>query len=283
MAVQLAGKPVVAAMKESIIKRVEACKAKGVQPTLAFVRVGNRGDDLSYQRTATKRAESHGIATVEVALGEGCTDAQVAEALQGVNEDATANGCLMFRPLPKPLSDEAACAVMAGAKDVDGITKDSLAAVFTDADEGFPPCTAQACIEMLDHYGIELAGKNVVVVGRSLVIGKPVAMMLLRRNATVTMAHSRTKDLASITRAADVVVCATGRAKAYGAEYFSEGQTVLDVGINFDEEGNLCGDVDYAAVEPLVGAITPVPGGLGSVTTEVLMDHVVTAAERTLA
>ncbi|MDO4503120.1 MAG: tetrahydrofolate dehydrogenase/cyclohydrolase catalytic domain-containing protein [Coriobacteriia bacterium] len=280
MAEQLLGKKVVAEMKERIIARVEALKEQGVEPLLAFVRVGDRGDDLSYQRTATKRAESHGIATREFVLPATATDADVAAVLEQVNQDPAIHGCLMFRPLPKPLDNEAAAALLDPAKDIDGITEESLGAVFMDADQGFPPCTAQACVEMLDSYGIAIEGKHVVVIGRSLVIGKPVSLMLLRRNATVTMAHSRTKDLAALTRQADVVVCATGRAKAYGAEFFAPGQTVLDVGINFDAEGNLCGDVDFAQVEPVVAAITPVPGGIGSVTTECLMDHVVTAAER---
>lgn len=283
MAEQLLGKTVVAHMKEGIVARVEALKARGVEPTLAFLRVGNRPDDLSYQRSATKRAEGRGVATREFALPQTATDADVISVLQAINQDASIHGCLMFRPLPKPLSNEQAAAALALEKDVDGITDLSLASVFTDADQGFPPCTAQACLEMLDAYRIPIQGKHVVVVGRSLVIGKPVSLMLLRRNATVTMAHSRTQDLAALTRQADVVVCATGRAKAFGAEYFAPGQVVLDVGINFDQEGNLCGDVDFAQVEPVVAAITPVPGGVGSVTTECLMDHVVTAAERMVA
>lgn len=280
MAKQLLGKTVVAQMKEGIVARVEALRAQGVEPTLAFLRVGNRPDDLSYQRSATKRAEGRGIATREFVLPETATDAEVEEALRAINQDPGVHGCLMFRPLPGALSDERAAAVLASEKDVDGITASSLAAVFTDHEQGFPPCTAQACLEMLDAYQVPLQGRHVVVVGRSLVIGKPVSLMLLRRNATVTMAHSRTQDLAALTRQADVVVCATGRAKAFGPEYFAPGQTVLDVGINFDEQGNLCGDVDFDQVEPEVGAITPVPGGIGSVTTECLMDHVVTAAER---
>ena len=280
MASLLLGKEVVAKMRERTEERVEALAQTGTTPTLAFVRVGERGDDLSYQRTATKRAEARGIATREFALPAEASDKDVARVLAEVNACEGVHGCLMFRPLPKPLDNEAAAAALDPRKDVDGITEGSLAGVFTDSDEGFAPCTAQACIEMLDGYGIDIAGKSAVVVGRSLVIGKPVAMMLLRRNATVTIAHSRTPDLAEVVRAADIVVCATGRATAYGAEFFRPGQTVLDVGINFDADGNLCGDVDFDAVEPVVDAITPVPGGIGSVTTEVLMAHVVDAAER---
>ena len=180
------------------------------------------------------------------------------------------------------MNERAVCDRLSPVKDIDGIGSASLAGVFADTGEGFPPATAQACLETLDFYGIPVAGKRVVVLGRSLVIGRPVAMMLLARHATVTLAHSRTADVAAHTREADIVVCATGRARAYGPEYFSPGQTVLDVGINFDAAGNLCGDVDFGAVEPVLGpegAITPVPRGLGGVTTSVTMAHVVQAAE----
>ena len=282
MAELLLGKNVADAMKERVTARVEACKAKGVEPCLAFIRVGERPDDLSYQRGATKRAEAWGIATKEFVLPAEATQDELLAVIAQVNADDSVHGVLMFRPLPKAISDAAACAALDPAKDIDGITEGSLGAVFLDADKGFPPCTAQACIEICDHYGIDLKGKHVVVIGRSQVIGKPVAMMALRRNATVTICHSRTVNLAEITRQADVVICATGRAKAYGAENFAPGQTVLDVGINFDAEGNMCGDADFDAAEPIVGAITPVPRGVGSVTTAVLMEHVVTAAERCL-
>ena len=280
MAEQLLGKTVVAQMKDKTLARVASLGAQGKTVTLAFVRVGERGDDLSYQRTSTKRAQARGIATREFALPADAADRDVARVIAEINADEDIDGCLMFRPLPKPLDNEAAASLLDPEKDIDGITEESLAGVFMDSDKGFPPCTAQACIEMLDGYGIEISGKSAVVVGRSLVIGKPVAMMLLRRNATVTIAHSRTANLAEVMRAADIVICATGRAKAYGPDFFRPGQVVLDVGINFDAEGNLCGDVDYDAVEPIVDYLTPVPGGLGGVTAEVLMEHVVSAAEK---
>ena len=180
------------------------------------------------------------------------------------------------------MDERAVCDRLAPEKDIDGIGSASLAGVFADTGEGFPPATARACLETLDFYDIPVEGKRVVVLGRSLVIGRPVAMMLLARHATVTLAHSRTEDAAAHTREADIVVCATGRARAFGPEYFVPGQTVLDVGINFDEAGNLCGDVDFDAVESVLGpegAITPVPRGLGGVTTTVTMAHVVQAAE----
>lgn len=278
MADLLLGKPVGDALSEKIAALAEELTAQGIQPTLAIVRVGERPDDLSYERGACKRAEALGIAVRKFLLPEDASQDDVLAAIAQVNDDASIHGCLMFRPLPKGIDEAAVCNALDPAKDVDGITAGSLAGVFMDTGVGFPPCTAQACVEILDHYGFDVEGKSVAVVGRSLVIGKPVAMMLLARNATVTLCHSRSRELPTICREADIVVYATGRPRAYSLEHFSGGQTVLDVGINVDEEGNLCGDVDFAAAEPVVGAITPVPRGVGSVTTAVLMRHVVEAA-----
>ncbi|TJW09665.1 bifunctional 5,10-methylenetetrahydrofolate dehydrogenase/5,10-methenyltetrahydrofolate cyclohydrolase [Parvibacter caecicola] len=278
MADLLLGKPVGDALSEKTAALAEELTAQGIQPTLAIVRVGERPDDLSYERGACKRAEALGIAVRKFLLPEDASQDDVLAAIAQVNDDASIHGCLMFRPLPKGIDEAAVCNALDPAKDVDGITAGSLAGVFMDTGVGFPPCTAQACVEILDHYGFDVEGKSVAVVGRSLVIGKPVAMMLLARNATVTLCHSRSRELPTICREADIVVYATGRPRAYSLEHFSGGQTVLDVGINVDEEGNLCGDVDFAAAEPVVGAITPVPRGVGSVTTAVLMRHVVEAA-----
>ena len=280
MAKLLTGKEVVANLKENLTSRVDALRAADVAPTLALVRMGARPDDLSYERTAKKRADGLGIAVKSYELDEFAPEEAVRAVLREVNADRNIHGCLLFRPLPGFIDENAVCNVLAAEKDVDGISLASLASVFTDGAAGFPPCTAAACLAMLDYYGISVAGKHVVVVGRSLVIGKPVAMMLLARNASVTICHSKTENLAAITRTADIVICATGRARAFGAQFFAPGQTVLDVGINFDTHGNLCGDVDFDAVEPLVAAITPVPGGIGSVTTSITMEHVVAAAER---
>ena len=276
----LGSKPVVEAMRADLKPRVELLRQRGIVPTLAIVRVGNRPDDVSYERTAIKRAES---LDMEVRVFEFAADAShdlIAGDIKFINEDPSIHGCLMFRPLPEYLDEKALCDLLAPHKDVDGISTAALAGIFTDDPDALPPATAEACIKMLDHYGVTLEGKHVVVVGRSLVIGKPVSMMLLRHNASVTICHSKTENLASITRGADIVICATGRAKAYGAEYFAPGQVVLDVGINFDDEGHMCGDVDFEAVEPLVAAITPVPGGIGSVTTSCTMEHTIISAER---
>ncbi|MBQ2268710.1 MAG: bifunctional 5,10-methylenetetrahydrofolate dehydrogenase/5,10-methenyltetrahydrofolate cyclohydrolase, partial [Bacteroidaceae bacterium] len=198
-----------------------------------------------------------------------------------LNKSPLVHGIMLFRPMPEHIDGEWIRHSIHPAKDVDGITDMSLGGVFTGSGIGFAPCTAQAVIEMLDYYGIELRGKKVAVVGRSLVIGKPVSMLLNDRDATVTLCHSRTAKLAEVTKEADIVVLATGRAKAYGAEYFAPHQTVIDVGINNDPAtGKLCGDVDFATVAPKVSAITPVPGGLGAVTTAVLVSHVVEAAKK---
>ena len=282
MAKRLAGKPVVEALAEEIAAHTGSLQERGIEPGLALVRVGERPDDLSYERTAEKRADALGVKVKKTVLPEDATQGLIEEAVRAVNEDASVHGCLMFRPLPSGIDEQTVCDALATEKDIDGISSAALAAVFMDRDFGFAPCTAAACMRMLDFYGIALEGAHVVVVGRSLVIGKPIAMMLLRRNATVTLCHSRTADLPAVMRAADIVVCATGRPRMFKAECFSAGQTVLDVGINFDDEGNLCGDVDFDEVEPIVGAITPVPGGIGSVTTSVLMAHTVEAAVRGL-
>lgn len=280
MTLVMKSKPVVDEMAESLSERVARLKDRGVTPTLAILRVGERPDDLSYERTAVKRAESLGIAVKVFALDAFTTPESLREQIGVINDDPEVHGCLMFRPLPEFMDEKAMCDALAPHKDVDGISTAALGAVFADSEEGFAPCTAEACLVMLDHYGIPAAGKHAVVVGRSLVVGKPVSMLMLKRNASVTICHSRTADLAAHTRKADIVICATGRPAAFGPEYFSEGQTVLDVGISFDSEGRMRGDVDYETVEPIVAAITPVPGGIGSVTTSVTMSHVVAAAEK---
>ena len=276
------GAPVAAALTERLIPRAQALAEKGVTPTLAIVRVGERPEDLSYERGALKRCEKVGIAVRQYLLTSEATQADLMEVIEDINRDDSIHGCLMFRPLPKHMDEAAACAALSPAKDVDGITAGSLAAVFSGSGAGYPPCTAQACLEILDHYGYELKGRRAVVVGRSLVIGKPVSMLLLGRHATVTICHTRTADLAAECRRAEVLVAAAGKAGAVSAQCLAPGQVVLDVGINVDENGNLVGDVDFAAAEATVDAITPVPGGVGAVTTSVLARHVIEAAEKAI-
>ena len=276
------GAPVAAALTEQLSQRAQALIAKGVTPTLAIVRVGERPEDLSYERGALKRCEKVGIAVRQYLLTATSSQTDLMEVIKEINRDDSIHGCLLFRPLPKHMDEAAVCAALSPAKDVDGITAGSLAAVFSGSGAGYPPCTAQACLEILDHYGYELKGKRAVVVGRSLVIGKPVSMLLLARHATVTICHTRTADLPAECRRADVLVAAAGKAGAVSAQCLAPGQVVLDVGINVDEDGNLVGDVDFAAAENTVEAITPVPGGVGAVTTSVLARHVIEAAEKAI-
>ena len=269
MAMILKGAPVVAAMNERNAALCEQLKAKGITPTLAVVRVGEREDDLSYERGVMTRCGKVGVAVKQFVLPADATQEQLLPAI---------HGCLLFRPLPKQFDDCTIRAALRPEKDIDGITDGSLAGVFTNTDLGYAPCTAQACMEILKYYSVPLSGKRAVVVGRSLVVGKPAAMMLDRENATVTLCNSRTRNLPEVCRQADIVVVAMGKMAAVGADCLRAGQTVVDVGIHVNEEGKLCGDVQFAAAEPVVDAITPVPGGVGTVTTSVLVGHVVQAA-----
>ena len=283
MSTILKGAPVVAAMNEANAARCAALREKGVVPTLAVVRVGERPDDLSYEKGVMARCAKVGVEVKQFLLPADASQEELLRVIAGINADAAIHGCLLFRPLPKQFDDRTIRAALSPEKDIDGITDGSLAGVFTNTAVGYPPCTAQACMEILEHYNIDPSGKNAVVIGRSLVIGKPVAMMLLQQNATVTICHTRTKDMPSVTRRAEILIVAAGKPGVVGAEYVSAGQTVLDVGINFTSEGKMTGDADFSAVEPIVGAITPVPGGVGTVTTSVLMAHVVEAANRAIA
>ena len=282
MAKRLSGKEVTAAFNARIRANVETCRAHGVEPTLCMVRVGDNPSDMSYERGAAKRCETLGVACKQVHLPEDVSQDELLSVIEDVNQDPAIHGLLLFRPLPKHLDQALIENALDPAKDVDCMTDLSMSGVFTGKQIGFPPCTPQACMEILDHYGYDCTGKKAVVIGRSLVVGKPAAMMLIKKNATVTICHTRTKDMPAVTRDADLIIVAAGRAGVIGADYVREGQTIIDVGINVNAEGKLCGDVDFAAVEPVVDAITPVPGGVGTVTTSVLVGHVVDAALKTL-
>ena len=282
MATIFKGAEVNSALNARIAADVEALKARGVEPKLGIIRVGERPDDLSYERTAEKRAEKLGVAVEKIVLPEDVSQAELLGVIKGVNENPLIHGVLLFRPLPKHLDEDAVCNALAPEKDIDGITDLSCAGVFAGKELGFAPCTPSACMEILEHYGVELRGKKAVVIGRSLVVGKPAAMMLLKRNATVTVCHTRTADLPAVCREADVLIAAAGKARMVTADFVRPGQIVIDVGINWDEqEQKLVGDVDFDAVEPIVAAITPVPGGVGTVTTSMLIGHVVEAAKKT--
>lgn len=282
MAKLLEGKQVTAALKEKQQAAVAALATKGVTPTLGIIRVGEREDDIAYERGASKRCESAGVAVKYFHLPAHIPQEKLLSLIEQVNQDPSIHGVLLFRPLPKHIDDEVVRNALAPEKDIDGITDGSLAGVFTGSKKGFAPCTAQACLEILDHYGYNLKGKRVTVIGRSLVVGRPVAMMLMERNATVTICHTRTQDMPAVCRNAEILIVAAGKAKVVGKEFFAPGQVVIDVGINFDENGKMCGDVDFAAAESMVEAITPVPGGVGTVTTSVLVGNVIAAAQRSL-
>ncbi|MDR1815476.1 MAG: bifunctional 5,10-methylenetetrahydrofolate dehydrogenase/5,10-methenyltetrahydrofolate cyclohydrolase [Clostridiales Family XIII bacterium] len=279
MATILYGKAVAEAMKERLAADAAALTAGGVTPTLAIVRVGAREDDIAYERGAEKRCEILGVAVQKFLLAEDAAQAELLCVIEKINADSGIHGCLLFRPLPAQFDEDAVRGALAPEKDVDGITDGSLAGVFSGSGRGYPPCTAQACIELLAHYGIDVSGRDAVVVGRSLVIGKPVAQMLLARNATVTTCHSRTRDLAEKCRRADVLVVAAGQRGLVDAESIEPGVVVVDVGINVDAAGGICGDVRPEALEG-AAAYTPVPGGVGAVTTSVLAAHVIDAAQK---
>lgn len=279
MAELLRGAPVAKSMTEEVAERAALLAAAGVTPKLAIVRVGDNPSDGAYVRGALKRAERAGVATELVSLPDTISQDELLGEISRINADRSIHGCLLLRPLPVHMDEPAVCASLAPEKDVDGITPGSLFGVFAGKETGFAPCTAEAVVELLERSGVEIAGSRVTVVGRSLVIGRPVAMLLMGKNATVTICHTRTRDLASECARADILVVAAGHAATVGASAVCDGQVVVDVGINVDETGALVGDVAFDEVEPLVRAITPVPGGVGAVTTAVLMKHVVEAAE----
>ncbi len=281
MAELLKGAPVAAALAEKSAALTAALKEKGVTPTLAILRVGEKDDDISYERGATKRCAAAGVEVRSLVFPADVSQEKLMEKLLDLNENDSVHGVLLLRPLPRHLDEEALRRALAPEKDVDGITDGSLAGVFAGTARGFAPCTAQAVMETLNYYKIPVAGKKAVVMGRSLVVGRPAAMLLLQQNATVTLCHSRSENVPEITRSADILVVAAGKMGAVGRNYLRAGQVVIDVGIHFnDQTGKLCGDVNAAEAEPLVAALSPVPGGLGAVTTAVLVDHVVTAAAR---
>lgn len=289
MAKQLLGKEVTAAMNEKLQAKVAELQEKGVTPKLGIIRCGKNPSDLSYEKGAMSRAALIGVEVERFLLPEDVTKEALIAQIEALNADASIHGVLLFRPLPKQLksAESEICNHLRPEKDIDCMTDLSNAGVFMGKQLGFAPCTPQACMEILDHYGIDCKGKTAVVIGRSLVVGRPAAMMLMQRNATVTVCHTKTVDTAAIARQADILVTSAGVLNSLTADYVRPGQIVIDVSINWDPtkkdgKGGIAGDADFAAVEPIVEAITPVPGGVGAVTTSVLIGHVVEAAARTL-
>lgn len=281
MAEVLKGKPVADAMKEDLTKRVAQLKGRGISAKLGIIRVGKRPDDLFYEGGAKKTCASVGMECEIFEYPEAIDQAGFAKAVTEVGARQDVHGILMFSPLPKHLDERKIRTLIPVEKDVDCLTLGGAAKVFTDDATGFPPCTPTACMDMLHHYNIAIKGKKCVVVGRSLVVGKPLAMLLLREHGTVTICHSRTENLPAVCQDAEILIAAVGRAKMIQANFVKPGQIVIDVGINADPDnpGKYCGDVDFAQVEPVVARISPVPAGVGSVTTSVLCKQTIRACE----
>lgn len=271
------GMPAVKAMAEDFKSRVAELKDKGVYPKLAVVRVGAREDDIAYEKGIMKRFGAVGADVSVIELPIDIDENSFEETIKELNEDEKVHGILVFRPLPKQLSDDRLKEIIRPDKDVDSISMVNAAKVFAGDKTGYAPCTAQAVMELLAHYDVDLTGKRVVIVGRSLVVGKPLAMLMLAKNATVTVCHTRTKNIEAECRRADILVACAGSAKMIKKDYTNPGQIVVDVGINF-VDGAMCGDVDYDDVAEHVAAITPVPGGVGTVTTSVLLKHTLESA-----
>lgn len=273
---ELRGKKVSDRIKEYVSKELETLS---FVPKLAIVRVGENPDDMSYERGATKKLKSFGLDVASYVFPQDISDEAFKKAFKDINEDDEVTGILLLRPLPHTINEKDIENMIDPKKDLDGISPINIAKVFAGDTTGFSPCTAEAVIEVLKAYDIELTGKRVTVVGRSMVVGKPVSMLLLKENATVTMTHTRTVDLKKTCSDAEIVVAAAGRAKMLNSDYCGQDAVMIDVGINVDENGKLCGDVDYATLDGKASAATPVPGGVGTVTTAVLAKHLIQAAK----
>lgn len=273
---ELRGKKVSDGIKEYVSKELETLT---FVPKLAIVRVGENPDDMSYERGATKKLKSFGLDVASYVFPQDISDEDFKKAFKDINEDDEVTGILLLRPLPRTINEKDIENMIDPKKDLDGISPINIAKVFAGDTSGFSPCTAEAVIEVLKAYDIELTGKRVTVVGRSMVVGKPVSMLLLKENATVTMTHTRTVDLKKTCSDAEIVIAAAGRAKMLNSDYCGQDAVMIDVGINVDENGKLCGDVDYATLDGKASAATPVPGGVGTVTTAVLAKHLIQAAK----
>ena len=273
---ELRGKKVSDGIKEYVSKELETLS---FVPKLAIVRVGENPDDMSYERGATKKLKSFGLDVASYVFPQDISDEAFKKAFKDINEDDEVTGILLLRPLPHTINEKDIENMIDPKKDLDSISPINIAKVFAGDTTGFSPCTAEAVIEVLKAYDIELTGKRVTVVGRSMVVGKPVSMLLLKENATVTMTHTRTVDLKKTCSDAEIVIAAAGRAKMLNSDYCGQDAVMIDVGINVDENGKLCGDVDYATLDAKASAATPVPGGVGTVTTAVLAKHLIQAAK----
>lgn len=273
---ELRGKKVSDGIKEYVSKELETLS---FVPKLAIVRVGENPDDMSYERGATKKLKSFGLDVASYVFPQDISDEDFKNAFKDINEDDEVTGILLLRPLPRTINEKDIENMIDPKKDLDGISPINIAKVFAGDTTGFSACTAEAVIEVLKAYDIELTGKRVTVVGRSMVVGKPVSMLLLKENATVTMTHTRTVDLKKTCSDAEIVIAAAGRAKMLNSDYCGQDAVMIDVGINVDDNGKLCGDVDYSTLDGKASAATPVPGGVGTITTAVLAKHLIQAAK----
>ena len=272
----LKGLPVANSINEQLIEDIK--NIDGELPHLAIIRVGERPDDCSYERGAVKKMDKVGVRCTTYTFAADISNDEFQKEFDQINNNPDIDGILLLRPLPKHIDEKAVENKIDPRKDLDGISPVNLAKVYAGDETGYAPCTAEAVIEMLDYAGVDIKGRRVTVVGRSLVIGKPVAMLLMKRNATVTVVHTKTVDMAATCKHAEILVAAAGSAKMIKPEYVADGAVVIDVGINVDEEGKLCGDVDFEVIGNIASIATPVPGGVGSVTTSVLAKHLVKAA-----
>lgn len=278
----LKGKEVADKIREDISERIEKLNEKDLTPKLAIIRLGEDPSDISYERGILKSSEKLGIETEVHEEGLSLNTEKLVELIKKLNNDEKVSGILIFRPLPKQIDEEVIRKAIDPEKDVDCMNPLNLAKIFEGDMSGFAPGTPKAAIEMLINNNVDLEGKNVVVINRSLVVGKPLSMMLLDKNATVTICHSRTKDLDKVTKKADIVMTALGKAKFLDEKYFNEDSIVIDIGVSMDDDGKMSGDVDFENVKDKVSMITPVPRGVGSITNTVLLDNVVKGCEKRL-
>ena len=280
MAEVLKGNVVAKEIKEQMKIKLSEMEKQGKYPTLGIVRLGSNPGDISYEKSIIKACDAIGIKAIVYEEETSLDTEGLVNLLEKLNNDSKISGILIFRPLPKHIDEEVIKNAISPDKDVDCMHPLNLEKIFEGDLTGFSPATPKAALDILLFNNIDLEGKNVVIINRSMVVGKPLAMMLLEENATVTICHSKTKDLASITKRADVVVTALGKPKFFDEKYFNENSIIIDVGVGMDSEGKLSGDVDYDQVFDHVKMITPVPGGVGSVTTTILLNQVVLAASK---
>lgn len=279
MAKIIDGKKISQEIKDELKERVAALKEKGVEVTLAVIQVGSNPASTVYVGNKKKACAYVGIKSLAYELPEETTEAELLELVEKFNKDDSVNGILVQLPLPKHIDEDKVIKTISPEKDVDGFHPESVGKL-SIGQKGFVSCTPAGIIQLLKRSDIEIDGKECVIIGRSNIVGKPMAMLLLRENGTVTITHSHTKDLKEVTRRADILIVAIGRTKFVTADYIKEGAVVIDVGMDRDENGKLCGDVDFADVEPKAGAITPVPGGVGPMTIAMLMHNCVSSVEK---